>query len=83
MHPPRRTFRQTVRIVPGLRVASPVKASSNWSASGIAAAKVAARQSLGTTSKPTAGMMTIPVDLACSPQSLAHSITSYSPVISR
>ena len=87
--PPRRTAPPSPRpltivfAVPRLSPAPPPKASSSVVAPGSAALSDAARQSLGTTSKPTPGMIVTPA--ACPSASLRAqpSKTAISPVMSR
>ena len=69
--------------MPGLKPPDDWNANVKRSASGKAAASCAARQSLGTTSKPTAGMTATPACRAASFWLAASSMTSISPVMSR
>ncbi len=72
-----------VLLVPGLKPPPPSNASCKTRAPGSRWASMAARQSLGTTSKPTAGTRATPACAARSPRAAAHSMTSISPVMSR
>ncbi len=73
-----------VFCVPRLIAAlSEAKARTSSVASGSATARWAARQSLGTTSKPTPGRSATPASRACSPRARTFSKTAISPVMSR
>ncbi|MCY1372865.1 hypothetical protein D9M69_601020 [compost metagenome] len=72
-----------VLAVPGERPLSLSKPRARWLASGRAALRQAARQSVGITSKPTPGQTTMPAFFAAASWAWASANTLISPVMSR